>query len=46
MARLRWKQGQHWFEIFKAGQPETVTFMDRAGMIRLAESLVQVTAAK
>jgi hypothetical protein len=39
MARLRWKQGEQWFEIFKAGQPEKVTFMDQAGMIRLAESL-------
>ncbi|MFN2195587.1 MAG: hypothetical protein ACK2UW_05625 [Anaerolineales bacterium] len=42
MARLRWKQGEQWFEIFKAGQPERVTFMDQAGMIRLAESLAPV----
>lgn len=42
MARLRWKQGEQWFEIFKVGQPEMVTFLDQAGMIRLAESLAPV----
>jgi hypothetical protein len=39
MARLRWRDGERWFEIFKAGTPERVTFMDREGMIHLAESL-------
>ncbi len=42
MARLRWKHGERWFEISKAGAPEGVNFMDREGMILLAESLMEL----
>ena len=41
-ARLRWKVGDTWFEMFKAGQPELVTSMDQAGMIELATHLVRL----
>jgi hypothetical protein len=43
MARLRWKEGNRWYEIFKAGQPEGVTRMDQAGMSALAEMLIYLS---
>ncbi len=36
---LRWRDGEHWFQIFKGGQPEMITNMDKKGLIQLAESL-------
>jgi hypothetical protein len=42
ISRLRWRDGERWFEFFKAGAPEMVTYMDRAGILNLAESLVEI----
>lgn len=44
MARLRWKDGDIWYEISKPGTPETLRawMEDKDSFIRLAESLVAV----
>lgn len=38
--RLRWLQNDVWFEISKYGNVEAIEYIDRAGLIELAESLV------
>lgn len=38
--RLRWLQGGTWFEIAKYGDIEAIEYLDQAGLIELAESLV------
>ena len=38
--RLRWVQNGIWFEMAKSGYAETLAYLDQAGLIELAESLV------
>jgi hypothetical protein len=38
--RLRWLQNDIWFEIAKYGNVEEIEYLDQAGLIELAESLV------
>lgn len=38
--RLRWMKNGTWFEMTKFGDVESIEYLDRAGMIALAESLV------
>ena len=42
MARLRWQQGPHWFEIVKLAQSATDTSANQAWMINLAESVTTI----
>lgn len=46
MVRLRWKDGDTWFQMSKPGTPESLTALmgDKDSFIRLAESLVGVEA--
>ncbi|MEJ2736754.1 MAG: hypothetical protein P8189_24850 [Anaerolineae bacterium] len=39
MLRLRWVQDGVWFEMTKTGNAEALAYLDRAGLIELAESL-------
>lgn len=38
--RLRWVKDGIWFEMAKFGDVESIEYLDQAGMIALAESLV------
>jgi hypothetical protein len=40
MQRLRWKEGDSWFEIMKQGDAYPIEYLDKAGLIALAENLV------
>lgn len=39
VARLRWKEGERWFSLEKYGDPYPIEYLDKNGLIALAESL-------
>jgi hypothetical protein len=40
MQRIRWKEGERWFEIFEANGPGVTGYMDQSTLITLATSMV------
>ena len=39
LQRVRWQDGSRWFELMKQGDPGPLEYLDKAGLIELAEQL-------